>query len=356
MKYQLEPATRAEFDAFFSKGALLEYIQNEDYWRIWRELRRDGETLDLSHDSGAVAHLTLDGDERIVSAQLLEGDPARELVRKHAAPLPPKAERTARKRLRAGVAVDGAIQALGVALSRRFTLYDRLEAGDGAESVWRVWPEGSAVHITEAPAGTIAKHRWLAHGDAIDAFERLLEFRKWDVPEYAGGRRQARTLTEALFYLRTQRADLLGRRDRQPGQTDLIANTPEGRRVFAFTIIDPSADAPLDFGPGLSPCLDPVTFYHFASQIEDLLPNVRGHVSAERQPLYATDLRLAAAAADQALRFIPAGQQAAPASCYLTAFNAKVAERRAEQLSRAGLTARRDRLLALAEVWQAAEP
>lgn len=356
MNYQLEPATRAEFDAFFSKGALLKYIRNEDYWRIWSELRRDRNTLDLSHGSGAVARLTLDSDERIVAATLLEGDTARALVREHAAPLPPKAEREARKRLRTGVAVDDAIQALGTALSRRFTLYDRLALGDDAESVWRVSPEGSAVQITESPAGTIARHCWLAHGDAIDAFERLKDHRKWDVPEYAGGRRQARTLTEALFFLRTQRADLLDRRDHPSGQTDLVANTPEGRRVFAFTINDRYADAPLDFGPGLSQCLDPVMFYHFAAQIEDLLPRDRSRVTADRQPLYAADLRLAATAADQALRFIPWDQQAAPASCYLGAFNAKVAERRAEQLSRAGFTAQRDRLFALAETWQSGCP
>lgn len=354
MNFQLDPSNRLDFHAFFSPGALLKFIRNEDYWRIWKPLRRDAAVLELYHGSGAVARLRLDKEERIVEAELIEGERARTMVRQHIAPLPPNAERTSRRILGRGAPVDAAVHALGTALQRQLILFDRLQNGPDAQSLWRVAPEYSALEVTESPAGTIAQHRWRAHGDALDAYDRMRSVRNWEAPAYPGGRRNARTWAEAHLFLRTQRADLQETRVLDPWQHDLLAKTPEGPRIFAFHIADPHRTDPLDLGPGVSQVFNPVTFYLFAAQIQDQLPTDRSRVPAARQPLYAADLRLAAHVVEQALRFVPPTDTHAPLQTYDSEFHRKVAERRADQLSRTALSARHTYLLLLAKEWESA--
>lgn len=353
MDFNLPLRMLADFHAFFDRGALLRYVANEDEWRQWSELRRDGACLDLVHHSGAVARLRLDADERICAAELIEGEAARALVRQHSSPLPPKAARQARKALWSGREVHDALARLGEALGRNFSLLDRVAVDGGVESLWRVLPEGSALAISESPAGRIASHRWLAHGDALDAFDRLAARRLWDVPDYPGGRRAARTLAEAHLFLRIQRADLLAMREAGPGALDLLANTPEGRRVFAFSLQDPTRVEPTRLGDGRSACLSPVALYLFASKVQDETPTDMDRVPPARRPLYAQDLRLAAAAVEQALRFIPDGATLPQLEASANALARRIAEMRADVLSREALTARRAVLLELAAIWDA---
>jgi len=355
MDFHLTPSMRVDFHAYFNRGALLRYLANEDEWRHWSQLRRDGDCLDLVHLSGAVARLQLDADERICAAELIEGEAARALVREHVSPLPPNAARQARLALWSGRQVDDALARLGEGLGRRFFLLDRVAVDGGAESLWRVLPEGSAIAISEAPAGRIASHRWLAHGDALDAFDRAAKRRLWEVPDYPGGRRFARTLAEAHLFLRTQRADLLGKRDVGPDSVDLLANTPEGRRVFAFSVQDPMQVEPTRLGDGRSACLGPVALYLFASKVEDETPTDMDIVPTARRLLYAQDLRLAAAAVEQALRFIPEGATHPELDASANALTRRIAEMRADVLSREALTARRAVLLDLAARWEAGQ-
>lgn len=234
-------------------------------------------------------------------------------------------------------------------------MLDRVAVDGGAESLWRVLPEGSALAVSEAPAGRIASHRWLAHGDALDAFDHAAKRRLWEVPEYPGGRRLARTLAEAHLFLRTQRADLLGMREAGPGALDLLANTPEGRRVFAFSVQDPSQVEPTCLGDGCSACLGPVALYLFAAKVEDETPSDMDRVPPARRTLYSEDLRLAAAAVEQALRFIPEGATHPELDASANGLTRRIAEMRADVLSREALTARCAVLLDLAARWEAGQ-
>lgn len=352
MKFHLDPTARREFPLYFSTGALLRYLRNEDEWRSWTSLRQYGDVVELRHASGAVARLRVDGDERIQEARLIEGDEAKALVRAHALPLPPGAERHARRTLRRGGQVDACVLELQAALQRSLRCLDRIPDERAFRSLWRVEPEHSALEIVETPEQTIVRFAWHAHGDAFDAFARFLHTRAWMAPEFPGGRRRARTWGEAHIFLRTQRADVQDARAHDPWNHDLVVTTPEGPRIVTLHVEHPERTDPLDLGDGTSAIFSPVSLYLFASEVESKTPGSPAHVPPERRPLYVADVRLAASAVEQALRFIPAGQSHAPLTIYPSEFQRRVAQLRAPQLSREALSARFTFLMLLVEEWE----
>jgi hypothetical protein len=145
---------------------------------------------------------------------------------------------------------------------------------------------------------------------------------------------RARSLGEAVLYLRVRGAVLLASRYRErDGQLTVAAQHHGALVLFSFQVREAGEPDPLWLGGSApSTLLDPADLVLFASRIE-------------RELASPPDLQLAAEAVAEALKFIPPGQQHVPRECLCTAAARRLYDLDPDRFSRRRLLALADRLL-----------
>ena len=120
---------------------------------------------------------------------------------------------------------------------------------------------------------------------------------------------EARTPEEARLFVAVMRGQIVA--ERWGDGLEVLAYTPEGTRRFVFAV-DRRADAPLDFGPGTSRCLDAAELVLFASRVERELPER----PVQARAVHGRLLALASAGLLEAVRFVPPGEERVPTGVF----------------------------------------
>ena len=337
MTYSLELSDRERLERDLTPPLSWRAVQaDSELLRYWRPLHERPDQVLLHSASGAVVRLTRVGD-KITATQVIEGAEARKLLAQHS--LRPSAETSARvsRLLRRGEPFEAAVNA---AFPRRLGVSELSVRGRGGARQLRVGNEGVLLISTDTQ-DKIVSVAWLVGAEAMDAIEAHEAEARWTAPPFPQQDLPARTPAEAALFVQIQRGEILDQRRVGP-TLQVLASTPEGRRLFTFTTAQPLDLGPTDLGFGRSRCLDPVELLLFASTTleEQLAHPERGD---------AARLRLAAAAAAQAARFVEPGAAAPAADTLRSAVSRHLLQRQPERLRPDALDALARRLNQLAD-------
>jgi len=170
----------------------------------------------------------------------------------------------------------------------------------------------------------------------------------WKALPSSGEPLRARTLAEALLYLRVRGAAILGARryeERGLQQVEVRALHDGEEKRFTFVLSHLDAGDHLHLGGGAaSVLLDPADLVLFASRVERELRASLDGISAPVLNRHLRDLELAAEAADEALKFIRRRSDEVPRSAMTTAAARWLWDQDPERFSREQLIALGDRL------------
>lgn len=337
MTYSLELSERERLERDLTPPLSWRAVQADpELLRVWRPLHERPEEVLLHSASGAVVRLTRAGD-KITATRLVEGAEARKLLAQHS--FRPSAETSARvsRHIRRGEPFEPAVSA---AFPRRLGVSELAVRGRGGARQLRVNDEGVLLISTDSN-DKILSVSWLVGAEALDAIEAHEAEARWAAPPFPQQDVPARTPAEAALFVQIQRGVILDQRRVGP-TLQLLASTPEGRRLFTFTTAQPLDLGPTDLGFGRSRCLDPVELMLFASTtLEEQL--------AHPERIDAARLRLAAAAAAQAGRFVEPGAAAPSPDTLRSTVSRRLLERQPERLHPDALDKLARRLSQLAE-------
>ncbi len=170
--------------------------------------------------------------------------------------------------------------------------------------------------------------------------------KEWDAPAFPGGRLDVRTANEANLFVDVQRGAPID--TRIDGDTfQILAETPEGRRLFSFWLQGGNPPDAADLGDGTSTALTPLDLVLFGSRVERELPD-----PPARTRHHARRLHLGASALRQAARFAGDGD-ALPESAFAGPMGKRMYLDDPDRFQKAALLAQADRLDALAAQWAA---
>lgn len=166
----------------------------------------------------------------------------------------------------------------------------------------------------------------------------------WDAPAFPGGTRTVRNGNEANLFVDVQRGRILDTRI-TGDDFEILAETPEGNRIFAFRLAAAKPHDATDLGEGTSSVLTPADLVLYAGRVERELPD-----PPEMRGRNARRLALAAAALRQAARFAGDGD-AIPETLLTGAVAKRMFSQEPGRFSKQALLAQADRLDALADQW-----
>jgi hypothetical protein len=157
----------------------------------------------------------------------------------------------------------------------------------------------------------------------------------------------ARSLGEAMLYLRVRGAELIAARSRsRDGRLEVAVRHHGEQQVLTFQLRDPlETDLLWLGGAAPSSLLDPVDLVLFASRVERELPLSPDLLSREILHARLQELQLAAEAVAEALKFIGPGQQRVPRERLSTAAARRLYDLDPDRFSRPRLLALAERLL-----------
>lgn len=314
---------RGEVDEI-GPGMPRDVFLSSELLRRWTIVHEQGSETWLRHAQGAMMQLRWAGDT-IAALRTFEGAPAAELERQHAWRWEAPLRRHLEGALTPGAPLEATLeQALGRRHPRLLNLWVRPRADGGQDRAYRA---GGLLEVTVDGAGAVRDRRFLEEGEAAD---RAAEGPSFQVPELVAGVQQARSWGEAWLHAASlggaaQAARIENGWD--PVRYTLLVSTREGLRSVTYTLQDPTRPELRWLGAGSSALLDGVDLVLAASRLEQ-----------------AGDPAGAAAALDEALKLIPAGEAALSPASLKTHTARRMLEAQPARFTRASLQAERDRL------------
>ena len=315
---------RHELDTI-GPGMPRDIFMGSELLRRWSIVWDHAGEMWLRHAQGAMLQLRWSGGE-IVALREFEGAAAAAQERTWAWRFDPALRQRLLAALTPGVVAEQALEAVFGRRHVRLQSLDVALRADGGQA--RLYRAGGLLQLQVARDGRVVSAELLEEGAAADRAAQVPEA-DFAAPEPAG-LRAARTWGEALLFVRSlggapARARIENGWD--PVRYVILATTAEGLRRFSFTVEDPTAPDPHQLGAGTSSLLDAADLLLAAS-------------AAER----AGDTQLAAAAIEQALRFVPAGADSVPAASLGTHTARRMQEQQPQRFTRASLESERARL------------